>query len=321
MCSPMSGKSLKAYNGQRNKRSDMELNQLRVFCAVVENKSFSKASEAVFLSQPTVSLQIKALEQELGTILLDRQGREVSITGSGKLVYGYARKILQLADEAEQAIAQLKGLIRGEIIIGASTIPGEYILPRLLADFKATYPGIEINLVIGDTKEIIHKVLDNEVEIGFVGQRERSEKLVFHGFSTEKLVLIAPVNSPLSKHSQITVEELKKAPLILRESGSGTRGTVERRLRELGVKEADLNIAMRVGSTAAVKKAVESGAGVSIISERAVENEIKLGLLKKIAIKDLKLQREFFIVYRRGRSHSPATKALLKFLEGKGLHL
>jgi DNA-binding transcriptional LysR family regulator len=299
----------------------MELNQLRIFCAVVENKSFSKASEAVFLSQPTVSLQIKALEQELGAILLDRQGREVSVTGSGKLVYGYARKILQLADETAQAIDQLKGLIRGEIIMGASTIPGEYILPRLLADFKATYPGIEINLVIGDTKEIIHKVLDNEVEIGFVGQRERSEKLVFRGFSTEKLVLIAPVNSPLSKHIQISVEELKKAPLILRESGSGTRGTVERRLRELGVKEADLNIAMRVGSTAAVKKAVESGAGVSIISERAIGNEIKLGLLKKIAIKNLRLQREFFTVYRRGRSHSPATKALLKFIEGKGINL
>jgi DNA-binding transcriptional LysR family regulator len=299
----------------------MELNQLRIFCAVVENKSFSRASEAVFLSQPTVSLQIRALEQELGTRLLDRQGREVSVTGSGKLVYGYARKILQIADEAKQAIAQLKGLTMGEIIIGASTIPGEYILPGLLAEFKGKYPGIEINLVIGDTKAVIQKVLDNEVEIGFVGQRESSEKLVFRSFAIEKLVLIAPVNSPWSKYNQITVGELKKAPLILRESGSGTRGTVERRLRELGVKEADLNIAMRAGSTAAVKKAVESGAGVSIISERAIVNEIKLGLLKKVPIKGLEMEREFFTVYRRGRSHSPSTEALIKFLEGKGFNL
>jgi DNA-binding transcriptional LysR family regulator len=299
----------------------MELNQLKIFCAVVEKKSFSKASETVFLSQPTVSLQIRALEQELGTRLLDRQGREVSVTGSGKLLYGYARKILQIADEAGQAIAQLKGLIMGDIIIGASTIPGEYILPRLLAGFKEKYPGIEINLMIGDTKEVIHKVLDYEIELGFVGQREGSEKLVFHSFATEKLVLIAPVNSPLPIHDQITVEDLRKVPFILRESGSGTRGTVEHRLRETGVKEANLNIAMRVGSTAAVKKAVESGAGVSIISERAIDNEIKLGLLKQVAIKDLELQREFFTVYRRGRSHSPATKALLKFLEGKGSSL
>ena len=299
----------------------MELNQLRVFCAVVEKKSFSRAGEAIFLSQPTVSLQIRALEQELGTRLLDRQGREVSVTGSGKVLYGYARKILQTADEAEQAIAQLKGLIMGEIIIGASTIPGEYILPSLLAEFKGTYPDIDINLAIGDTKEIIRKVLDNEVEIGVVGQREGNEKLVFHGFSTEKLVLIAPVNPPLLTHDQVTVEELRKVPFILRESGSGTRGSIERKFREVGVKETDLNIAMRVGSTAAVKKAVESGAGVSIISERAIDNEIKLGLLKKVPIKGLELQRELFTVYRRGRSHSPTTEALLKFLEGKGISL
>ena len=172
----------------------------------------------------------------------------------------------ELADEAQHAIAELKGLIMGEIIIGASTIPGEYILPGLLADFKGKYPGININLAIGDTKEIIRKVLDNEVEMGFVGQREGSEKLVFHGFATEKLVLVAPVNSPWFTHGQITVGELKKVPFILRESGSGTRGSIERKLREVGVKETDLNVVMRAGSTAAVKKAVESGAGVSIIS-------------------------------------------------------
>jgi DNA-binding transcriptional LysR family regulator len=298
----------------------MELSQLRVFCAVVEKKSFSRASEAVFLSQPTVSLQIRSLEQELGTRLLDRQGREASVTGSGKLLYGYAKKILHIADEAQQAIAQLKGLIKGEIIIGASTIPGEYILPLLLAEFKGTYPGIEVNLAIGDTKEIIRKVLDHEVEIGVVGQREANEKLVFHNFSTEKLVLIAPAQSHLIPHEEITVEELRKAPFILRESGSGTRGTVERRLRDLGVKETDLNIAMRVGSTAAVKKAVESGAGVSIISERAIGNEIKLGLLRKVPIEGLEMQREFFTVYRRGRSLSPAVKALLKFLEKKAIN-
>jgi DNA-binding transcriptional LysR family regulator len=298
----------------------MELNQLRVFCAVVEKKSFSRASEAVFLSQPTVSLQIRSLEQELGTRLLDRQGKEVSVTGSGKLLYGYARKILQIADEAGQAIAQLKGLIMGEIIIGASTIPGEYILPGTLAEFKGKYPGIEINLAISDTKEIIRRVLDHEVEIGFVGQREKSEKLEFHGFSTEKLVLIAPMSPPWLPHDQITVEELRKVPFIIRESGSGTRSSIERKLHEFGVKETDFNIVMRVGSTAAVKKAVESGAGVSIISERAIENEIKLGLLKKVPIEGLVLQREFFIVQRRGRSLSPATKALLAFLEEKGIN-
>jgi DNA-binding transcriptional LysR family regulator len=300
---------------------NMELNQLKVFCKVVEKKSFSKAGEAVFLSQPTVSLQVRALEQELGTRLLDRQGREIRTTQSGKVFYGYARRILQLAGEAEQAIEQLKGLIKGELAIGASTIPGEYILPSLLAEFKAKYPGIEINLVIGDTREIIQKVLDHEADIGVVGQRERTDRLIFRGFTTERLMLIAPINPQWFTNEQITVGGLKKVPFILRESGSGTRGSVERKLREVGVKETDLNIVMRAGSTAAVKKAVESGAGVSIISERAIENEIKLGLLKKVTIKGLDLQREFFIVHRRERSHSPATKALLQFLEDKRIDL
>jgi DNA-binding transcriptional LysR family regulator len=295
----------------------MEFNQLKTFCAVVEKKSFSRASEAVFLSQPTVSLQISSLEQELGTRLLDRRGREVTVTRTGETFYHYARRILLLVDEAEQAIEQLKGLVKGELTLGASTIPGEYILPSLLAEFKEKYPGVDINLVIGDTREIIEKVARNEVELGVVGTREKSDKLVFESFTSERLVLITPATGRWFKHELATIEELRKAPFILRESGSGTRATVKQRLQEAGLKEQDLTIAMRLGSTAAVKRAVESGAGVSLISEKAIENEIRLGTIKTIPLKDLELNRKFFIVYRRQKSHSPATQALLQFLEEK----
>jgi DNA-binding transcriptional LysR family regulator len=295
----------------------MELNQLKVFCEVVRKKSFSKASEAVFMSQPTVSLQIRALEQELGTRLLDRQGREVRTTRSGEVLYEHARRILQLADQARQAIEQLKGLIKGELTIGASTIPGGYILPDLLAEFKRTHPGIELDLVVGDTKEIVQKVLDNEVELGVVGTKEKSDKLIFDTFITEKLVLIIPAHTQWFTHAITTVEELKKVPYILRESGSGTRTTIKRKLEEIGTKETDLNIVMRLGSTAAVKRAVESGVGVSIVSEKAITNEIKLGSIKKMPIEGLELDREFFVVHKRQRSPSPATKALLQFLEEK----
>jgi DNA-binding transcriptional LysR family regulator len=299
----------------------MELNQLRVFCAVVEKRSFSRAGEVVYLSQPTVSLQISALEQELGTKLLDRRGREVAITRTGETLYDYARKVLELVEEAEQAIEQLKGLVKGKLTLGASTIPGEYILPNLLAEFKAKYPGIDINLIIGDTKGIIEKVTDNEVEVGVVGTREKSEKLVFDPFTTEKLVLIAALNSSWFKHDEAILEELKEVPLILRESGSGTMATVKRNLHQAGIKEEDLTVMMRLGSTAAVKRAVESGAGVSLISERAIENELKLGTIKTIPVKDLKLDREFFIVYSKKKSHSPAAQALLQFLQEKKGHI
>jgi DNA-binding transcriptional LysR family regulator len=224
---------------------------------------------------------------------------------------------LRLVDEAEQAIEQLKGLVKGELTLGASTIPGEYILPSLLAEFKQKYPAIDINLIIDDTKGIVEKVARNEVELGVVGTREKSDKLVFENFTSERLVLISPTTRRWFKHELVTIEELKEVPFILRESGSGTRATVKQRLQQAGIKEKDLTIVMRLGSTAAVKRAVESGAGVSFISEKAIENEVKLGTIKTIPLKDLELDRKFFIVYRRQKSHSPAIQALLQFLEEK----
>jgi DNA-binding transcriptional LysR family regulator len=295
----------------------MELNQLRVFCAVVEKKSFSRASEAVFLSQPTVSLQIGALEQELGTKLLDRRAREVGVTRTGEILYQYARRILQLASEAGQAIDQLKGLTKGVLALGASTIPGEYLLPSLLAEFKAVHPAIEIELQISDTQDVITKVLAHELELGFVGTRDKSDKLVFKNFANDKLVLIASAHNTALHQNGLTAEQLKGIPFILRESGSGTRTTVKQRLLEKGIKEEELNVIMKLGSTAAVKHAVENGPGVSFVSEKAIKNEIELGTIKVVPVVDLELDRDFFIVFQRHRSQSPAADALLRFLEDK----
>jgi len=294
----------------------MDLNQLKIFCAVVEHKSFSRASEAVFLSQPTVSFQIKSLEDELGTILLDRSGREVTITRGGKELYKYARRILRLSEEAIQSIEQLKGLIKGELTIGASNIPGEYILPQLLAEFKRVHNGIDIKLIIGDSKDVVEKVLDDEVEIGVVGTKEKEgSRLVYENFTADRIALVSPAKDSWFKHDVITIEELKNVPYVLREGGSGTRSTIRLKLQDMGIKEGDLNIVMMLGSTSAVKKAIESGAGVSLISERSIENEIKAGSLKKITIKGTEFIREFFVIYKRQRFHSPATKALLQFLK------
>jgi len=295
----------------------MELNQLRVFCAVVEKKSFSKASEAVFLSQPTVSLQIRSLEHELGLKLLDRRAREVTVTRTGETLYRYARRMLQLANEAEQAIEQLKGLMTGVLVLGASTIPGEYLLPGLLAEFKAIHPAIEIDLHVSDSQEVITKVLSQELELGFVGTRDKSDKLVFTHFADDKIVLIASSNNTYLDQNSLTSEQLRGIPFILRESGSGTRTTVTQKLLEKGIKEEDLNVVMKLGSTAAVKRAVENGPGVSFVSEKAIANEIRLGTLKIAPVVDLDLNREFFIVFKRHKSHSPAADALLRFLENK----
>lgn len=299
----------------------MELNQLKAFCAVVEKRSFSRAGEVVFLSQPTVSLQISSLEQELGTQLLDRRAREITVTKTGETLYQYAKRILRLINEAEQAIEQLKGLMKGTLTLGASTIPGEYLLPSLLAEFKGLHPAIDIDLQISDTQGVITKVLAHEAEIGFVGTRDKSDKLVFKSLATDKLVLIASADSTWLHQDSLSVEQLRGIPFILRESGSGTRITVKQKLLEKGITEEELNVVMRLGSTAAVKRAVESSLGVSFVSEKAIENEIRLGTIKTIPVKDLELDREFFIVYSGKKSHSPAAQALLQFLQEKKGHL
>jgi DNA-binding transcriptional LysR family regulator len=292
----------------------MDIKQLKVFRAVAEKKSFSLAGEMLGLTQPTISFQIASLEGELGTKLLDRGGRTTTLTRSGQLLYRYTLQLLELHSEMEQAIHKLQGLFWGEISVGASTIPGEYILPSLLQNFRANHPGIEITMIIGDTKAVLAKVLAGEVEIGVVGASERNDKLTFTRFLTDKLVLIAPAQNDWFASDVATLAELRKAPFIMREAGSGTRTIMQQKLKESNLSLDDLKIAMTVGSTNAVKMAVESGAGVSIVSEWAVRNELKLGLVKAMDIEGLELIRDFFIVHRKHKVLSPAAEALLQFL-------
>jgi len=294
----------------------MEIRQLEIFCAVVQRRGFSTAAEALNLTQPTVSFQIASLEEELGIRLLDRSGRNTIPTRSGEVLHRYAIQILELTAEAKQAIHQLKGLLWGEISIGASTIPGEYILPGLLPGFRENHPGIALEMIIGDTREIMSKVLQNEVEIGVVGASEKSEKLTFIKFISDKMVLIVPSDSSWFAGNVASLDELRKAPFVLRERGSGTRAIMEQKLKEAGFASEGLNISMILGSTEAVKRAVASGAGVSIVSERAVLNEVELGTIEVVGISDLELTRDFFIVYRKHKVLSPAVEALVQFLQG-----
>jgi len=285
---------------------------------VADKSSFSLAAEVLDLTQPTISFQVASLEQELGTRLCDRGGRNTSLTKSGEVLYRYAVQIIDLTVEAQQAIERLHGLLSGEITLGASTIPGAYILPPLLKRFKENYPGIDIRLIVGDTREITTRVLHNELEIGVVGASEKSDQLVFDRFVTDNLILAVPAHTDWSASDTVTLEVLRQVPFVMREEGSGTRTIMERKLAEVGLRIEDLNIVMTLGSTAAVKGAVESGAGASIVSQRAVQNEIKLGVVKAISIEGVELGRDFFVVHRKHKMLSPAAEALLDFLKGLG---
>lgn len=291
----------------------MELRYLEVFCKVVECGSFSKAASALHLTQPTVSIHIKALEEELSTRLLDRLGRSVIPTSAGEVLYRYAREIVRFKDEAQLALGQFSGKMRGRLSIGASTIPGEYILPPLISRFKAMYPEVYPTLRIGDTKEISGLVIRSEVDVGVVGSRVREKNIIVKEFLDDELVLVAP--GDFGK-SHLTKKDLSGVPLLQREEGSGSRASLEESLKDSGINVESLNIAGEFGSTQAMLKAVSSGMGLSFISKVAVKDAIRSGILKEVAVAGLGIKRHFYIVTHRMRFNSPICKTFIEFLTG-----
>jgi DNA-binding transcriptional LysR family regulator len=292
----------------------MELRELRTFCAIVETGGFSKASKVVHLTQPTVSLQIQSLEGSMGICLFNKSTRERILTESGRIFYGYAKKIITLCDEAVQAISDVDSLAKGTLRVGASTIVGEYTLPQELASFKGIYPCVDISLKIGSSMEIIEDVIKGAVEIGIVGAKVKRNELIFKDFIQDKLVLIVPPSHPWASKSKISTDQLKEEPFLTRLEGSGTRLSLKKHLEEVGLKEEDLNVIMSLGNTEAIKRGVISGIGVSIVPKIAIENELKLNLIKEIKIEGIDLSMDFYIVYNPDRFRSKIPEVFLEHL-------
>lgn len=295
----------------------MDIKQLEIFAKIVELKSFSRAAEAIFLTQPTVSGHIQSLEEELGQRLLDRLGREVVPTKAGKVLYGYARKMVSLRDEAGQALDQLMGRMKGEIVIGGSTIPGEYLLPFIIGRFREKYPEIIVILKIGDTADILNRVLTGECEVGIVGSRVKDNRLEYREYINDELVIIASSSHQLAREKKITALELSSIPFVMRERGSGSRMTIEKRLSDMGVDTSRINIVAEMGSTEAVKQAVKAGLGVSIVSSIAVTEDLRHNSLKVIPFNGKRFLRSFYISTHKGRTMSPIGSALLDFLRNE----
>ncbi len=295
----------------------MDLRRLEIFAKVAELGSFSRAAEALFLTQPTVSEHIRALEDELGLQLLDRLGRGATPTRAGQLFLGYTQRILALAREARQAIDQFQGRMSGELVVGGSTIPGEYLLPTLIGRFKGKYPEIAITLLIGDSRQVSEWVEEGRVELGVVGARPPSRALDSRALMTDELVVVVPAGHPWFTHESITLEELRTEPMIVRERGSGSRGALERALAAISLDLGAFRVAAEMGSTQAVKQGVRAGVGVSLISKRAVEDECRARLLHCVKVRDLRVSRSFYLVTHRDRSRSPLASAFLEFIESE----
>lgn len=297
----------------------MDLRRLEVFVKVAELGSFSRAAEALSLTQPTVSEHVRALEDELGVQLLDRLGRGAAPTRAGQLLLGYARRILALSREARQALDHFQGRMSGELVVGGSTIPGEYVLPALIGRFKVKYPDISVLLLIGSSGRVSEWAEEGRVEVAVVGAPPAPRSLVARELMRDELVVVVPSGHPWAGKTSVPLADLKTEPLIVRERGSGSRAALERALGETNASLAGFRVVGEMGSTQAIKQAVRAGVGIAIVSGRAVEDECRAGLLRCVKVQELRVARAFYLVTHRDRSRSPLAQAFVDFLESEPL--
>ncbi len=292
----------------------MNLDYLKTFLTVAEKKSFSRAAEKLKLSQPAISFQIKALEKKYGQLLIDRSTQSLSLTPAGEILFSKAKKILEIQEELEMEISSLSKEVKGQLVIGASTIPGEYILPSLVSVFKKRHPKVKILIEIGDSLEIIKKLLEKEIDLGFVGATFPNPQLSFKKFLPDELVLIAHPEHPLARKKSVTLEEAIKFPFLTREAGSGTLKTFQQELEKHSLSLKDLDIVIELGSTQAILTAVESGLGVSVVSRWAARLAALSNLIAVVPLKK-PIKRDIFLVLRKKMSLTPAQIAFVEFVE------
>jgi DNA-binding transcriptional LysR family regulator len=296
----------------------IDFRHLETFCRIAGLKSFSKAADDLFLTQPTVSGHILSLEQSLCLRLFDRTSREVRLTKAGEVFLEYASKILSLRKDLLNALSEFSEGIRGDLSLGASTIPGEYLLPKLMGDFKREHPHFIISLKIADTKEIIQYVLQDSVEFGIIGAKLNHPSLHYEKYEEDEIIVVAPSDHPLTRKRRVNLEELLNEPWIIREEGSGTQIALEKALRKKGKSLKQFNVVMEMGSTSSVKEGVKAKLGLAFISGRATEEEVRQGFLSRIDVEGIEpISRQIYIVSHRGRTLSPIGTAFLRFLKRK----
>ncbi len=289
----------------------MNLHQLRIFSTVARLASFSRAAEALHISQPSVSIQVADLERALGVELFEQLGKRIYLTDAGRVIEDYAHRILSLVDEAQDAVGEVTELHRGRLAVGASTTPGTYLLPKVLGRYEERFPKIAVTLEIGHTRRIQERLLRNELDVGIVGWLGSPQNFVVQPLLDDELVVLASPRHPLAAAAGMPVAALQDHRVILSERGTGTREAIDSALR--GV-EIELAPAMELGSIEAIKESVAEGLGITILSRLAVTAETAAGRLVIVPLTDLVLKRVFAIVYHRDKRISPAIQVFLDML-------
>src|SRR5438132_4235927 len=291
----------------------MDTRQLAAFCAVVERRSFSQAAEVLGVTQPAVSLQVRALEKRLGTQLLDRSGRRVEPTEAGLRLYRGAQRLLQLEDDllaglAQDATCELEGTFE----IGASTGPGGVVLAQILCEFAEAHPKLHIALSVYDTQTIVERVADRTLQLGVVGAAPRHRGVEYEPFFNDTVILACPPGHPFVGRT-ITLDELRGETLIVMQEGAGVRQMIDDELHRVGLRLRDLDVRLELGLQESVTSAVRSGHGVTFISRSSVENDLAAGTLVEARVGELVLEREIYLVRATGRAETRAARAFVDF--------
>lgn len=298
----------------------LDFRRLEAFCKVYELRSFSRAGADLFLSQPTISAHVLALEKELGVRLLDRMGRQALPTPAGEVLYRRASEAFACLAAAEAEISQLRDQVSGDLVVGGSTIPAHHVLPEIIAGFVRKYPEVRVQLRVGDTAEIVHRVAEGELMLGIVGAVEQNPDLQFEPLLDDELVVVA-APALVGGKRQLRASELSRWQWIMREAGSGTRRTLADALSSVGMEMRQLPVALVVDSTQAVVQYVRAGLGISATSRLAVADSIARGELVELRVTDCRPVRQFHTVRHTRRQQFPAAAAFAAYLRECTGHL
>ena len=282
---------------------------------VAQMKSFSRAAAELSISQPAVSIQVRELENSLGSSLLHRMRRELRLTEAGEAVFSYSQRIFSLAEEMHSRVRDIQGLNIGKLTVGSSTTPGEYILPWLIGKFRQQHSGIQVSLTIGNTQSVVDRIHAHELDMGMAGSHVNLKGLASFPYLLDNLVIIAAPTHPLAQQEDISIGDLRKYDFIMREPGSATRKTAEDFLSGNGRNRSEPpRITMELGSNEAIKMAVAAGLGLGILSEFAITPDVTAGLIQVLPVNKWDCSRQLSVFYRDDKYLSAAQSAFLEFL-------
>ena len=295
----------------------MDTRQLAAFCAVVERKSFSQAAERLGVTQPAVSLQVRALEKRLGTQLLDRSGRRVEPTEAGLRLYRGAKRMLTLEGQiVGDVTASAEGDLAGDLVLGASTGPAAIAVPLLLCEFQRKSPGVRVSLTVSDTHAVVERVAARELELGIVGAARRHRGVRFEPFFSDEVILACPPGHRFAGRT-VSLDELREESLVLMQEGAGVRQVVEDALQRQGIRLRDLDVRLELGLQESVRAAVEAGYGVTFISRTAVEAGLEAGTLAEAQVEGMAASRQISLASATGRARSRVADAFVEFARGR----